>query len=146
MKILPGLKDKKIVISSGVFDILHVGHLMFLKQAKKLGDILIIGLVADYYITESKGVKRPVNNVLERAEMLDALRPVDIVVVAEEESHIGTWLVSELHPQFFAYSAFKSNEVEKKLRNSSSITEFVCLPEVNKGRLSTTAILKRGSS
>ena len=84
--ILARLKARggKIVFTNGCFDILHVGHVRYLKKAKSLGDILIIGLNTDRSVKIIKGDKRPVVPEKERAEVLSALEFVDYVVFFEE--------------------------------------------------------------
>lgn len=78
--------DKKIVFTNGCFDILHVGHLRYLEQASKLGDILIVGLNSDTSVKNIKGEDRPINSEDDRTEMLSALGFVDYVVVFEEDT------------------------------------------------------------
>jgi rfaE bifunctional protein nucleotidyltransferase chain/domain len=77
-------RGKKIVFTNGCFDILHVGHIRFLRRAKKLGDILVIGLNTDRSVKTIKGDKRPVVSEKERAEILAALEFVDYVVLFDE--------------------------------------------------------------
>lgn len=78
--------DKKIVFTNGCFDILHVGHIRYLREAAKLGDILIVGLNSDVSVRKLKGADRPVNREQDRAEILCALEFVDYVVVFEEDT------------------------------------------------------------
>jgi rfaE bifunctional protein nucleotidyltransferase chain/domain len=70
---------KKIVWVNGCFDIIHMGHLKLLEFAKKQGDLLYVGLDADYRITEAKGKDRPINNWETRCEIMKAIRWVDKV-------------------------------------------------------------------
>jgi len=77
-------RGKKIVFTNGCFDILHVGHVRYLKKAKSLGDILVIGLNTDRSVKTLKGDKRPVVPEKERAEVLSALEFVDYVVFFDE--------------------------------------------------------------
>lgn len=81
------LKDlgKKLVFTNGVFDLLHVGHLRYLKQARELGDALAIGLNSDASVKALKGDKRPILPEAERAELLAALACVDYVCVFSEQ-------------------------------------------------------------
>lgn len=74
-------QGKRIVVAGGCFDILHNGHLRFLRNAKAEGDILMVLLESDAAIAQSKGKGRPVNSQQERAEMLSAFRDVDAVVL-----------------------------------------------------------------
>jgi len=71
---------KKLVFTNGCFDILHIGHIKLLRQAKSFGDILIVGLNSDSSVKKIKGPKRPVNNENDRAEILSSLFVVDFVV------------------------------------------------------------------
>jgi rfaE bifunctional protein nucleotidyltransferase chain/domain len=79
-------KKKKIVFTNGVFDILHFGHIDYLTKAKIFGDILIIGLNTDLSVKKFKGKDRPIQNQKDRARILDALKPVDYVVLFSEET------------------------------------------------------------
>lgn len=75
----------KIVFTNGCFDILHVGHIRYLKKAKTLGDLLIVGLNSDLSISKIKP-NRPINPQNHRAEILSSLEMVDYVVVFDEET------------------------------------------------------------
>ena len=79
-------KKKKIVFTNGCFDILHVGHVEYLSRAKKMGDVLIIGLNSDSSVKKLKGVGRPVNKERDRAKVLSALYFVDYVTIFNEET------------------------------------------------------------
>jgi len=97
-KIVKSLKQqgKKIVFTNGCFDIIHKGHIVLLKKAKKLGDILIVGLNTDSSIKRIKGKDRPVNPQNVRAEILDSIKYVDYVVLFDEDTPYK--LISELKP------------------------------------------------
>ena len=73
-------KGKKIVFTNGCFDILHVGHVRYLAQARSLGDALVIGLNRDASVARLKGPGRPIVKERERAEVLSALSSVDFLV------------------------------------------------------------------
>ena len=77
---------KKIVFTNGCFDLLHVGHVRYLAQAKKLGDFLIIGLNSDSSVKELKGKDRPINSFEDRATLLSAIESVDLVIMFEEQT------------------------------------------------------------
>jgi len=77
---------KKIVFTNGCFDLLHVGHIRYLAQAKKLGDFLIIGLNSDSSVKELKGEDRPINCFDDRATLLSAIESVDLVIMFEEQT------------------------------------------------------------
>lgn len=75
-----------VVFTNGVFDLLHPGHVRYLRQARQLGDALIIGLNSDRSVGANKGPDRPINRVEERGEILLALHFVDAVVVFDEDT------------------------------------------------------------
>ncbi|MFW3413314.1 D-glycero-beta-D-manno-heptose-7-phosphate kinase [Aliarcobacter butzleri] len=77
---------KKIVFTNGCFDILHVGHVKYLEEARSYGDVLILGLNADSSVKKLKGESRPINNQDDRAYILASLESVDYVVIFEEET------------------------------------------------------------
>ena len=74
-------KNKKVVFTNGCFDILHVGHLRYLQDARALGDFLIVGLNSDASVKRLKGSQRPIQNEKDRAEILLGLSCVDAVVI-----------------------------------------------------------------
>jgi rfaE bifunctional protein nucleotidyltransferase chain/domain len=78
--------NKKIVFTNGCFDIIHSGHVSYLYETKGLGDILIIGLNSDNSIKRLKGEGRPINNQNDRAIVLSAMKPVDYVVLFDEDT------------------------------------------------------------
>jgi FAD synthetase len=78
-------KGKVKVLVGGAFDILHYGHIHFLKRAKALGDYLIVALESDKNIKRLKGEKRPIHGQSQRREMLESLRFVDQVIVLADE-------------------------------------------------------------
>jgi D-beta-D-heptose 7-phosphate kinase/D-beta-D-heptose 1-phosphate adenosyltransferase len=104
-KILDGLKKqgKKIVFTNGCFDILHVGHVRYLTQARKLGDILVVGLNTDRSVRAIKGKKRPIVSENERAEVLSALEVVDYVVLFDEPDPLR--LITALKPTILVKGA-----------------------------------------
>ena len=77
---------KTIVFTNGVFDLLHVGHLRYLQQARELGDALLVGLNSDRSVRQIKGPGRPITIAAERAEILEALACVDGVVIFDEDT------------------------------------------------------------
>jgi D-beta-D-heptose 7-phosphate kinase/D-beta-D-heptose 1-phosphate adenosyltransferase len=79
-------QKKRIVFTNGCFDILHRGHISYLRETKKMGDILIVGLNSDESVKKLKGVKRPYNNQDDRAELLASLEFVDYVIIFQEET------------------------------------------------------------
>ena len=89
-------EGKKIVFTNGCFDLLHVGHIKYLSQAKDLGDILIIGLNSDKSVEKLKGNNRPLNSFEDRAKLLAALKSVDLVIMFEEQTPEN--LIKEIIP------------------------------------------------
>lgn len=78
--------EKRIVFTNGCFDILHVGHIRYLRKASALGDMLVVGLNSDASVRRLKGEGRPVNSENDRAELLASLEFVDYIVVFEEDT------------------------------------------------------------
>jgi len=86
----------RLVFTNGVFDLLHVGHVRYLAQARALGDALVVAINSDRTVRELKGPDRPVFHENERAEILAALRQVDYVVVFDDVSPRS--LIAQLLP------------------------------------------------
>lgn len=79
-------QNKKIVFTNGVFDIIHRGHVEYLREAKSLGDVLVVGLNSDSSVKMIKGDKRPIVAEENRAYVLSNLKPVDYVVIFNEDT------------------------------------------------------------
>ena len=75
---------KQIVATNGCFDLLHAGHIRYLKAARARGDVLVVGLNGDESVHKLKGPGRPINNESDRAEVLAALESVDLVAIFPE--------------------------------------------------------------
>ena len=88
-----------VVFTNGVFDLLHVGHLEYLEQAKELGDYLIVGVNGDRSTYRLKGLGRPIVPVEERVRMVAALNPVDAAVIFNQDT--AEQLVDALHPDVY---------------------------------------------
>ena len=86
-------KGKKIAFTNGCFDILHVGHVRYLREAKKTADVLVLALNSDSSVRLIKGEKRPLMNEKERAEILSALEFVDFITIFDGINAIGTHLL-----------------------------------------------------
>lgn len=89
-------EGKRIVFTNGCFDILHAGHVTMLREARALGDFLIVGLNADDSVRRLKGSDRPVHSEADRAAVLSELRSVDVVVIFEHDTPIE--LLQSLKP------------------------------------------------
>jgi rfaE bifunctional protein nucleotidyltransferase chain/domain len=94
---------KKIVFTNGCFDILHVGHADYLSKAKSLGDILVVGINSDASVRRIKGEKRPILPQQMRAYLLDNLKPVDYVVIFEEDTPLE--LIKAIKPDVLVKGA-----------------------------------------
>jgi len=93
-------QGRKLVFTNGVFDLLHVGHVRYLQQARELGDALVVAVNGDESVRTLKGPTRPINGEADRAEVLAALESVDYVTIfpAVRVSH----LVGVIKPQVYA--------------------------------------------
>jgi len=128
-------EGRRIVFTNGCFDILHAGHIRYLKQAKKLGDILIIGLNSDRSVSIIKP-GRPVNSQKSRAEVLSSLHMVDYITVFSEKTPYN--LIKSLKPDVLV----KGGDWKKEdIIGSDIAKETYSLPFV-KG-FSTTEIIEK---
>ena len=91
---------KQLVATNGCFDLLHVGHVRYLRSARALGDLLVVGLNGDKSVTELKGPGRPLNNERDRAEVLAALECVDFVTIFPETR--ASRFIAVAHPSIYA--------------------------------------------
>jgi D-beta-D-heptose 7-phosphate kinase/D-beta-D-heptose 1-phosphate adenosyltransferase len=141
-KIVKRLKrqKKKIVFTNGCFDLLHAGHISLLQKAKRLGDILIVGLNTDRSVRKLKGKGRPVAPEKERALILSALRDVDFVVFFSEPTPIN--LIRALSPDVLVKGAdYKNSQIVGANWVNANGGKVVRIPLV-KGK-STTAIYRK---
>jgi D-glycero-beta-D-manno-heptose 1-phosphate adenylyltransferase len=93
-------EGKRIVLANGCFDLLHVGHVRYLREARREGDVLFVGLNSDRVVARLKGAGRPLMPAEERIEMLEALRDVDHVVVFDDDT--ADRLVAMIRPDVHA--------------------------------------------
>ena len=96
-------ENKKVVFTNGCFDLIHAGHVDYLSKAKALGDVLIVGLNSDASIKRIKGEKRPILNEPERAFIISNLKPVDYIVIFEEDTPAK--LIEEIVPDILVKGA-----------------------------------------
>src|SRR5262249_56005491 len=87
---------RRVVLANGCFDLLHVGHVRYLEDARALGDLLIVGVNGDGAVRRLKGPGRPLMPAIERAEILASLRAVDHVVIFDDDT--ADRLVPRLRP------------------------------------------------
>jgi len=139
---LAGLRaqGKKIVFTNGCFDLLHAGHVRYLREASSLGDILVVGLNNDTSVRSFKAPGRPIMPEGDRAEVVAALEMVDYVVLFEEPT--AESLVSELRPDIYVKGGDYSLE---SLPESAIVQGYggqVKLVTYHESR-STTAIIQK---
>ena len=98
VKIVKALKakGKRIVFTNGCFDLLHIGHVRYLEEAKTRGDVLVVGVNSDSSVRKLKGPKRPILPEEERTEVLSGLGCVDYVTLFDEIDPLK--LITSLHP------------------------------------------------
>ena len=99
-----------VVVVTGVFDLLHVGHLRFLCAARELGDQLVVGVESDERVRRWKGSDRPIQTQEDRCELLSALRVVDDVFIIEGERVEPDYYVELLRPLHARYLAVTAND------------------------------------
>lgn len=132
--------DKKIVFTNGCFDILHLGHIRYLREAKRLGDILIIGLNSDHSVRSLKGSDHPLVKEKDRAEILSALEMVDYIVIFNELTPKN--LIDRILPDVLVKGGdWREEEVVGRDTVEAHGGEVVIIPEV-KG-YSTSALIKK---
>jgi D-glycero-beta-D-manno-heptose 1-phosphate adenylyltransferase len=146
-KIANSLKKQgnKIVLTGGCFDLIHIGHIKLLQNSKAKGDVLIVLLESDKSVNKLKGDKRPINNQIERAEVLAAITPVDYVVkmqkVASDQDYDK--LITQICPDIIA-TTYGDPAIRHKSRQAALVgakIAFVVKPIKHK---STSELAKLG--
>lgn len=98
-------KNKRIALTGGVFDILHMGHISYLEEIKNMADVLVVSITDDKRVKERKGTDRPIQNEKERAALIDAIRFVDYTCINPERTEEDEWAhikaIQELKPDIF---------------------------------------------
>jgi D-beta-D-heptose 7-phosphate kinase/D-beta-D-heptose 1-phosphate adenosyltransferase len=128
------VSGKKIVFTNGCFDVLHQGHRKLLKEAKSLGDVLVVGLNSDASISRLKGAERPINGVAQRIDVLSALPDVDAVIVFEEDTPLE--LLQELKPNVLVKGG---DYIADEVIGNDLVDEVVIIPLVE--GISTTKLI-----
>ncbi|RXI28681.1 D-glycero-beta-D-manno-heptose-7-phosphate kinase [Aliarcobacter trophiarum] len=129
-------QGKTVVFTNGCFDILHVGHVKYLQEAKSYGDVLVLGLNADSSVKTLKGETRPINTQDDRAYILASLESVDYVVIFEEETPYE--LIKLIKPDVLV----KGGDYEGKEVVGQDIAKELKLVQFVDGK-STTNTIKR---
>jgi rfaE bifunctional protein nucleotidyltransferase chain/domain len=121
-KVLARENKGRVVLAGGCFDILHIGHVRFLSEAKKMGDYLVVLLENDKKVKKLKGENRPVFRRKERAEMLSALESVDLVVLlplmARDSDYLN--LIRRIKPDIIAVTE-NDPHIERKRGQAKKI-------------------------
>ena len=112
---LPKKSEGRVVLTGGCFDILHIGHVRFLSEAKGMGDCLVVLLESDENVKKLKGENRPVFIQKERAEMLSAFASVDLIVLLPMMENDSNYLnlVTKIKPDVIAVTE-NDPHIEKK--------------------------------
>jgi rfaE bifunctional protein nucleotidyltransferase chain/domain len=131
---------KKLVFTNGVFDILHVGHVRYLEQARKLGDELVVAINSDAAVRELKGAGRPLMNQHERAEILAALRAVSYVTIFDQVSPRS--LIARLLPDVLVKGGdYALDEIHGREEVEAAGGRVISLPYI--AGVSTIVIIER---
>jgi rfaE bifunctional protein nucleotidyltransferase chain/domain len=131
---------RKLVFTNGVFDILHVGHVRYLAEARSLGDALVVAINSDASVRTLKGAGRPLMNEYERAEILAALRVTSYVTIFDDVSPRS--LIARLLPDVLVKGGdYALDEIHGREEVEAAGGRVVSLPFV-KG-VSTSAIIER---
>ena len=139
----PIREQKKIVFTNGCFDLLHVGHVRYLQEAKAQGDVLVLGVNSDRSVSELKGPTRPIQKQEDRAEILAALASVDFVCVFDEPTPIK--LIEAITPDVLVKGGdWKAEQIvgsEHVLKNGGEVKSLIFID----GK-STTKIVEKMQS
>lgn len=150
-KIREMYKDEKIVFCSGSFDLTHVGHILFLEDCKKQGDILVVGVGSDKMLMHHKGNNRPILNESIRLKTIDSLKSVDYCFIdsfssSEKPLFLLDKVFEILKPEFYvinedAFNISYREEVCKKFNVKMIILKRTCPEEFE--NISTSKIIEK---
>jgi len=131
---------QRVVFTNGVFDLVHVGHVRYLTQARALGDALVVAINSDRTVRELKGRGRPIINENERAEIISALRQVDYVTIFDDVSPRS--LITRLLPDVLVKGGdYGLDEIHGREEVEGAGGEVVSLPFIEGA--STTTLIER---
>lgn len=131
---------KTLVFTNGVFDLLHVGHVRYLTEARALGDLLLVAINSDRTVRQLKGEGRPITNENERAEILAALRQVDYVTIFDDISPRA--LITKLLPDVLVKGGdYNLDEIHGREEVETAGGRVVSLPFIEGA--STSALIER---
>lgn len=134
-------QNEKVVLTSGTFDLLHVGHLRYLEAVKALGDVVVVLLSGDARVKARKGSSRPIIPEGDRAQMLDALKTVNYVLIdpatgsPQEIDPIHAEIIKQLDPDLYA-----TDGEDPRFFNLMDKAKLFILPRTNES-ISTSAII-----
>ena len=132
--------DKRLVFTNGVFDLLHVGHVRYLTEARSLGDVLLVAINSDRTVRQLKGETRPIFAEAERAEILAALRVVDYVTIFDDVSPRS--LIATLLPDILVKGGdYALDQIHGREEVEAAGGKVISLPFVDGA--STTSIINR---
>src|SRR5215212_1888343 len=130
----------RLVFTNGVFDLLHVGHVRYLAQARALGDALIVAINSDRTVRELKGPDRPIFDQAERAEIIAAVRHVDYVTIFDDVSPRS--LIAKLLPDVLVKGGdYDLDQIHGREEVEAAGGNVISLPFVE--RVSTTALIEK---
>jgi rfaE bifunctional protein nucleotidyltransferase chain/domain len=131
---------RTLVFTNGVFDLLHVGHVRYLAEARALGDALLVAINSDRTVRELKGDGRPITNESERAEILAAMRQVDYVTIFDDTSPRS--LITKLLPDVLVKGGdYNLDEIHGREEVEAAGGRVVSLPFIEGA--STSTIIER---
>jgi len=136
-------QSARIVFTNGCFDLLHVGHVQYLYEARSAGDVLIVGVNSDESVRRLKGPTRPLVPEAERAEVVAALEMVDLVTIFHEDTPLE--LITLVQPQVLVKGADWSPDQVVGRAEVEAAGGRVLLVPIRPG-VSTTGILRRAGS
>ena len=135
-------RGQKLVVTNGCFDLLHLGHVTYLENARQLGDALLVGVNSDASVGQLKGPERPVNNETDRAAVLAALASVDGVCIFHERAAVR--FLTAAQPDWYVkggdYTLETLNQEERRAVESAG-GQIIIVPVVP-GRSTTTLLQK----
>lgn len=136
-------QNKKIALTNGCFDILHIGHARYLKEAKNLADVLIVGINSDASVKKLKGENRPINNENDRAELISYFEFIDYVIVFSEQTADN--LILSIEPEIYVKGGDYTKESLPEKNSIDEVNADVAFIDFVKG-YSTTNIINKSKS
>ena len=133
------LKNKKIVFTSGCFDLVHEGHIKCLQECAKLGDILIVALNTDISIKNLKGQERPINNLKTRLKVLSSIKYIDFIITFSDNT--PNKILEIIKPNLLVKGGDYSYDQIKKIFPSIHKNQYISIPLIK--NISTSKIIEK---